>query len=89
MALVKFNRVAPAPSASFEAPRLGSHLSSFGARQEWIVDKDWTAATIAIGVRFNQHNQFDSNTHRALVSNCNLKTRSGLFKAHVASTIPV
>lgn len=62
---VKFNRVAPAPSASFEAPRFSSHSVFLGARQEWIVDKDWTAAP-AIGVRFNQHNQFDSITTPSL-----------------------
>ncbi|WMW81901.1 TonB-dependent receptor plug domain-containing protein [Undibacterium cyanobacteriorum] len=56
---VKFNRISPAPSASFAAPTFKATSIFLGLRQELPIDQNWRAIP-SFGIRFNQHNQFDS-----------------------------
>ena len=56
---VKFNRISPAPSASFVAPNFKMTSVFLGLRQELPIDRNWRALP-SVGLRFNQHNQFDS-----------------------------
>jgi iron complex outermembrane receptor protein len=62
---VRFNRVSPAPSARFEADSFKISSVFLGFNQAFAIDQQWRAMP-SIGVRFNQHSEFDSVTSPTL-----------------------
>ncbi|MBA5604236.1 TonB-dependent receptor [Duganella sp. FT3S] len=58
---VKFNRIAPAPQASFDAPTFRITSPYASASQNVVLNADWSLLPSA-GVRFYKHSEFESRS---------------------------